>query len=111
MNLDEKDALSVYQAADEQTKNAIRNDNLPDSWPAFNALKFDDEKRLWISTTSEDLDVFEWWVLKDSGELLTTFTLQRDYSIEVVKDGYFYTHEIDRETGLQRIVKYRFEID
>lgn len=111
VSLEEADALAVYQATRQDTKNAIRNDDLPDSWPVFNALKFDDEKRLWISTTSEDLDVFEWWVLKDSGELLTTFTLPRDYSIEVIKDDYFYTHEIDRETGLQRIVKYRVEMN
>lgn len=89
VSLSEEDALSVYQATNEGTKSAIRNDNLPDSWPAFNTVKLDDEKRLWISTTVNNLNEFEWWVLKDTGELLATFTLPRDHSIEVIKNGFF----------------------
>lgn len=109
IKLTERDVLIQY--SDEQTKNAIRTDELPATWPAFNLLKLDDESRLWISTFTDDPESYEWWILKNSGTLLAQFSWPRDRRIEVLKGEYVYARETDEETGLQQIVKYRFEIE
>jgi len=85
-------------------------DNLPESWPALNDLLIDDENRLWVSTIVEDFEIFEWWVLEETGELITRFKWPRDEPIEVVKNGYMYTLETDEDTGLQQVVRYRIEM-
>lgn len=92
---------------EEMVQNA---EKLPDTWPALNDLLVDDENRLWVSTVVEDFDVYEWWVLDETGELITTFEWPRDEPIEVVKNGYMYTRETDNETGLQEVVQYRIEM-
>ncbi|MCG2588219.1 6-bladed beta-propeller [Rhodohalobacter sulfatireducens] len=108
VKLTERDVLIQYD--DEQTRNAIRTDELPTTWPAFDFLKVDDENRIWISTFLDDPDLYEWWIFKRSGKLLAKFIWPRDRHIEVVKDEYVYARETDKETGVQQIVKYRFEI-
>jgi hypothetical protein len=65
---------------------------------------------LWISTTVEDFDIYEWWVLKASGELITTFEWPRNEPIEVIKNGKMYTRQRNEETGLERVVRYGIEI-
>jgi hypothetical protein len=84
---------------------------LPETWPALNDLLVDDENHLWVSTIVEDFDVYEWWVLEETGELITKFEWPRDEPIEVVKNGYMYTRQTDEETGLQQIVRYRIELE
>jgi hypothetical protein len=84
--------------------------DVPETWPALEKMLIDDENRLWISTIVEDFDVYEWWVLKNPGELIAKFTWPRDSSIEIVKNGYMYTKKTDKETGLQQVVRYRFEM-
>lgn len=78
---------------------------------ALNDLLIDNQSRLWISTIVEDFEVYEWWVLKETGELLGQFTLPRNEAIEKIIDGHVYTRETDQETELQRIVRYRVQID
>jgi hypothetical protein len=90
----------------------IRNaEQLPETWPALDNMLIDDENRLWISTIVEDFDIYEWWVLEESGELITRFEWPRDEPIEVVKNGYMYTRETDEETGLQQVVRYRIVME
>jgi len=97
----------------------VRNDlinkmhliDLPESWPVITDMKIDEENRLWIATTVENFDVYEWWVLENTGELITKFEWPRNEPIEVVKNGYIYTRETDEETGLQQVVRYRIEFD
>jgi hypothetical protein len=91
--------------------NSINIIDLPESWPVITDMKIDDENRLWIATTVENFDVYEWWVLENTGELITKFEWPRNEPIEVVKNGYIYTRETDEETGLQQVVRYRIEFD
>ncbi|MEX0905883.1 MAG: 6-bladed beta-propeller [Balneolaceae bacterium] len=84
-------------------------ENLPETWPAIEDMLIDDENRLWISTIVDDFDVYEWWVLENSGDLITKFTWPRDEPIEVVRKGFMYTRETDEETGLQQVVRYRVD--
>ncbi|MCG2588230.1 6-bladed beta-propeller [Rhodohalobacter sulfatireducens] len=89
----------------------IKSIDLPQYWPVITDMKIDDLDRLWIATTAEDMSIYEWWVLEETGELITKFEWPRDEPIEVVLNGNIYTRKTDDETGLQQIVKYRFEIN
>lgn len=85
--------------------------DLPETWPVLTDMKIDDEDRLWIATTVEDMSVYEWWILQKDGEMITRFEWPRDEPIEVIKNGYIYTRETEKETGLQQIVRYRIEFE
>jgi len=103
-----RDVLEMY---DDRFRRAIQNADFPEHWPALNDMLIDDENRLWASTIVEDFDLYEWWVLEDTGELITKFEWPRDEPIEVIKNGKMYTRETDEETGLQQVVRYGFEMD
>lgn len=92
-------------------RQVMRQNTLPQSWPALKEILIDDENRLWITTIVDDFELYQWWVLKDSGELLARFTWPRRKKIEKVKNGYLYSRETDEETGLQQIVRYSIEIN
>lgn len=87
----------------------VSQNEVPDNWSAMDDLLVDDVGRLWVATIVEDLSVYEWWVLEDSGELITKFEWPRDEPIEVIKNGKMYTRQTDEETGLQQIVRYGIE--
>lgn len=111
----EKIPLSQEKAAEAKVHETLISEmhlmDLPKYWPVLTDMKIDDENRLWIATTVEDMSIYEWWVLEETGELITKFEWPRDEPIEVVKNGYLYTRETDEETGLQTIVKYRVEMN
>ncbi|MCW9712256.1 6-bladed beta-propeller [Aliifodinibius salicampi] len=109
--LELEDALARYQNSDENVVKAIRNDTLPETWPAFNTIKPDDEHRLWVSVYTDDLEMYEWWVLDaENGELLTRFEWPKEKQIEVIKSGKLYTRERDKETGLEEVVRYDIKL-
>ncbi len=74
-------------------------------------MLIDDQNRLWISTIVKDLDVYRWWVLEENGKLLARFTWPRNREIEVIKNGFVYAKETEDETGLERVVRYRIEMN
>lgn len=86
-------------------------DNLPETWPALETMFFDDKNRLWISTIIDDNKAYEWWVLKKTGEVITKFEWPRDEPIRTVKNDYMYTLETEKETDIQRIIRYKVEIN
>ncbi|TVQ02413.1 MAG: 6-bladed beta-propeller [Balneolaceae bacterium] len=95
----------------EMHQKMIREANLPETWPALDAMLFDDESRIWVSTIVEDFEIYEWWVLDDeTGELITRFEWPRSKPLKVVRNGHVYTRETDEETGLQAVVRYRVEL-
>ena len=82
--------------------------DLPETRQAFNALKVDDEYRLWISSSTKDTDVYTWRILLDTGETLARFNRPSSSDLQLVKNGYAYFLETDEETGVTDVVKYRF---
>ncbi|MEX0660939.1 MAG: 6-bladed beta-propeller [Balneolaceae bacterium] len=86
-------------------------DNLPETWPALNDLLVDDENRLWVSTIVEDFEIYEWWVLEETGEVIAKFEWPRDKPIGEIQNGYAYTLEKEEETGLQSVVRYLIKMD
>ena len=102
--------LSMYGGESKVNQYLLQNAELPDTWPAIGDFIMDDENRLWISTiTDSDNRTYTWWVLKDTGELLTTFRWPRNRTIEKIKDGFVYSRETEETTGQQTIAKYRVE--
>lgn len=85
--------------------------DLPQNWPVLTGMNIDDQDRLWVSTTVKDMKVYQWWVLKPNGQLIARFNWPRSKPIQVIKNGYLYTHETEEESGLQQIVRYRIEMD
>jgi len=83
---------------------------LPESWPVLNSILIDDGNRLWVSTIVGDFEVYQWWILRETGELLARFTWPRNRQIEVVKNDKVYVRETDPVTGLQQVVRYGFEL-
>lgn len=83
----------------------------PEAWPVLNDLKIDDQDRLWVATTVEDMNVYEWWVLKNDGALLARFQWPRTKNIEVVKNGYVYTREPGKKEGIKQVVRYKFQFE
>ncbi|GAA5521070.1 6-bladed beta-propeller [Aliifodinibius salicampi] len=88
----------------------IKDMDLPPTWPALDEMLIDDQNRLWISTIVKDLDVYRWWVLEENGKLLARFTWPRNREIEVIKNGYVYTIEVNKKTGLERVVRYEINM-
>jgi hypothetical protein len=85
--------------------------NLPKSWPVVTDMKIDDQDRLWVATTVEDVSVYEWWVLEETGELISRFSWPRDEPVKYIRNGKMYTHQTDNVSGMERIVRYRFELE
>jgi hypothetical protein len=104
-------AESISKVGSQLLQKGMSSMDLPESWPVLNTLIVDDENRLWVSTTVKDHEVYEWWVLRKNGEVITKFEWPRNKSVEEVRNGYVYTRETEEETGLQQIVRYSFEID
>jgi len=109
-NVDFNRQKFIDSYSNERLRNAVQNAESPDDWPVLKQLMVDDGNHLWVSTIVEDFDVYEWWVLEPSGELITKFDWPRDEPIEVIKNGKMYTRQTDEETGLEQIVRYGIEM-
>lgn len=103
------DALQIQTT--DLLREIVKQNDLPETWPVIEELLIDDNNRLWISTIVDNFDIYEWWVLEETGELIAKFEWQRNEPIEVIKNGHIYTRETDSETGLQQIVRYRIEME
>lgn len=85
-------------------------ENLPDTWPALQSMFFDDKDMLWVSTIINDNEVYEWWILKKTGEVITKFKWARNKPIKVIKNGFLYTLETD-DKGVKQIVRYKINFE
>jgi hypothetical protein len=96
----------------------LSNYKTPKTWPALYAMKLDDKGRLWIATITNSKNTLKWWVLNQKGKLIARFTFSgKRASREVmtkpiiaIKDGYFYMHQFNFHAGIDRIVKYKIQI-
>jgi len=99
------------KAGDIEKTFANMDQDLPERFPVIEKLMVDDENRIWVAVPmgvkSED---YEWWVLKESGELLAKLQLPKAQPIFEVKNGYLYSKMVDETTGSEYAVKYRIEL-
>lgn len=106
--LNREDAINSMDD-NEQLHEAVENMQLPETWPALNRMFVDNQDRIWVATIVNDLELYEWWVMNDAGELLVRFEWPRHQSIIRVKDNFLYVRETEEDSGLQQIVRYRME--
>ncbi len=94
-------------------RNAIENsdEEVPETNPALDNLMVDDENRIWAAVPmDEQRKNYEWWILSPTGELLAKLQRPRDKAIFDIKNGYLYAKEIDEDTDVEFVVKYRIEL-
>ncbi|MCC5914178.1 MAG: 6-bladed beta-propeller [Balneolaceae bacterium] len=108
--LNRNDILEEYADRGEPWRGMIRNDEMPETWPAFKHSVVDDENRIWAATYIEDEGNYSWRVFSSDGELLSSFIWPRSSDIRHIRNGSIYAREVDEETGLDQIVRYRIEI-
>lgn len=101
-------AAMLATIEDEASRKEISAMEIPETRQAFETFYVDDENRIWISTTTEDTDVTDWWVLSEAGEKLAEFSRNATDRVMFVNAGHVYFMETDEDTGLQEIVKYGF---
>jgi hypothetical protein len=104
------DVIEQISISNDQQRHLFRNSTLPRTWPAVQHFLMDDQQRFWISTIINDQNKYEWWVLKENGELIDRFIWPREKEIQFVKNGKIYVLENDQETGLDQIVRYRVNL-
>lgn len=84
----------------------LNNMDLPEFWPALDEIIIDNENRLWVSTIVQNDEIYKWWLLDETGEVITKFEWPRSKPIKAVQNGYLYTQETD-ERGIDEIVRYK----
>lgn len=98
----QRDVMNTLDEIDEE---------LPESNPVIADMKIDDENRIWVAVpTGIQSETYEWWILKESGELLAKLMLPSDQSILDIKNGYLYSKKTNEETDTEFVVKYRIEL-
>lgn len=104
--LNRNEVLNKYADRTEPWRSMVRNDAMPETWPAFSTLLADDENRIWAALFDDDDEIWNWRIFTQEGELYASFNWPRTKQIQEVKNGYVYTRETDEETGLAQVVKY-----
>lgn len=87
--------------------NKMRLMKLPQNWPVLTKMKIDNQNRLWVATTVQNMKVYQWWVLNPNGKIIVRFNWPRSKPIKVIKNGYLYTQETDTTTGISKVVRYQ----
>lgn len=116
--LDTKNLIKTYKETNYKpelgkgvaVKMLQKAENLPTKWPALKSMLVDDEGRLWISTLVDNTEIYKWWILKPSGEVISKLEWPRDKPIQQIRNGYLYTKEKDME-GADVVVRYSINIE
>lgn len=106
IELKEEDVVSYYKNASDETIDAIRNDTLPDNWPAVRSVVLDNKHRLWVSTFTNNIKQCEWSVFAKSGKLLAKFHWPIHMKLFKVKNNYAYALK-RLNNGLPRVMRYK----
>lgn len=88
----------------------LQHNDIPHTWPALHSMRMDSQNRLWISTIVKNMHAYQWWILNKKGKIIARFTWPRKKPIEEIKNGYVYTKETNAKTGVQRIVRYKIQM-
>lgn len=108
-NLSSDEALNFYDI--EPFKNALRNEGIPGNWRGFEHFIIDDDNNLWISTITDDPEIYEWWIMDPFGNLQAKYKWPKKKEIKKIINGFAYVLETEEETGLQDVIKYRVQWD
>lgn len=101
--------IREYADRDEPWRSMVRNDQMPETWPAFIKALTDDENRVWAGLYTDDSESYTWKAFSQDGELYASFVWPRFKTIQSVRNGEIYTIETDPDTDLRQVAKYRYE--
>lgn len=107
--LSRDEVLNYYDS--EVYKASVRNTGFPEYWPAIHSVIVDDSNNFWISTIIDDEKEFKWWILNSDGEVRSRFHWPKNSKIHVVKNESLYTLDTTPDTGIQKVVKYKFQFE
>lgn len=108
--LTQSDIRTITEDIPEQIRDLLRDyDGNPETWPAIRYMVADDEGRLWISTFTDDPEIYNWWVIDRDGRRIASFEWPWRRAIMVVRNGKAYVRDME-ELGGANIVRYRVEI-
>jgi len=107
--LSRDEIIREYADRDEPWRSMVRNDQMPETWPAFVEAFQDDEMRVWAGLYIDDPESYTWQAYTIEGELYASFTWPRSKSLKTVRNGALYTIETDPDTDLRQVAKYQFE--
>lgn len=99
------------------------NEKLPKTFPIIHQVIADDENRIWVPIPAgPERESYEWWVLRESGQLVAKLLLPRIQQIYDIKNGYLYARKDNGkefgylysgdgsdEADAEFVVKYRME--
>lgn len=86
----------------------IKNNALPEYWPATRSMIIDGQDRIWVATIVDEDDVYEWWVLDNDGSLLARYDWPKNSYTLQIKNGNLYTREKD-EKEISHIIQYKIQ--
>jgi hypothetical protein len=101
--------LEMYEDRGEPWHGMVRNDEMPENWPAWHTFHQDDEGRLWVEKTTDDPELSEYHILDPGGALLAVLPWSRDKQVQHIQDEFLYSLE-ENEDGLREVVKYSFDL-
>lgn len=102
------DLLQLNADRGSQFEEMIRNDELPETWPAFQDVLLDRQGRIWVSRISEDPETMDWFILDADGELAGRAQLPSNVRVKYISGDALYAIEQD-EDGLPFGRRYRVE--
>jgi len=97
----------LYENREEPWRGMIRNDDHPETWPAYTSVLQDDEGNIWAGFFTDDPDIYRWMSFHADGKITNDFEWPRHKTLRAVKNNMLYAMETDPDTGLQQVVKYR----
>jgi len=109
--LNRNEVINKYADRTEPWRSMVRNDAMPETWPAFSTMLTDDENRIWAALFDDDDEIWNWRIFTQHGELFASFNRPRNKQIQEIRNGYVYTRETDEETGLVQVVKYGIQFN
>ena len=93
----------------EVNQKAVREMDLPATYPALEKMIFDEKNQLWVAAIVDDLSVYEWFIFNLEGDLMAQFTWDRDKRIRDLNGGFMYALQ-KNEIGEWIIVRYEIEL-
>jgi hypothetical protein len=106
---DRDEIIREYADRDEPWRSMVRNDQMPETWPAFVEAFQDDEMRVWAGLYTDDPESYTWQAYTIEGELYASFKWPRSKTLKAVSNGVLYSIETDPDTDLRQVAKYHFE--
>lgn len=80
----------------------------PETWPVFHWFLVDKNNRVWVAVNTEDRDHYSIHIFDTYGDLFAKTSLPKSVELQVVRSGYAYGVQENKE-GIQTVVRYKVQ--